>query len=64
MRLHISDRVKELMSQRMILVEDVEQVIQWAESTGMKLTHTGTGHALAHYRPGTVTYWIEYSAGT
>jgi hypothetical protein len=45
----------------MILVEDVEQVIQWAESTGTKLVQKKTGHVLAHYRPGTVTYWVEYS---
>jgi len=59
--LHISDRVRELMAQRMILVEDVEQVIQWAESSGTKLVQKNTGHFLAHYRPGTVTYWVEYS---
>jgi NADPH-dependent glutamate synthase beta subunit-like oxidoreductase len=59
--LRISDGVRELMAQRMILVEDVEQVIQWAESTGTKLVQKKTGHVLAHYRPGTVTYWVEYS---
>ena len=60
--LHISDEVRELMSQRMILAEDVEQVIKWAESTGNRLMHRTTGHFLAHYRPGTVTYWVEYAA--
>ena len=60
--LRIPDRVRELMAQRMILVEDVQQVVQWAESTGTKLVHKTTGHSLAHYRPGTVTYWVEYSA--
>jgi len=60
--LHISDKVRDLMAQRMILVEDVQQVIQWAESTGTKLVQKQTGHFLAHYKPGTVTYWVEYSA--
>jgi Fe-S oxidoreductase len=60
--LRISHEVRELMAQRMILVEDVEQVIQWAESTGARLVQKKTGHVLAHYRPGTVTYWVEYSA--
>ena len=60
--LRISDGVRELMAQRMILVEDVEQVIQWAESTGARLVQKKTGHFLAHYRPGTVTYWVEYSS--
>jgi Fe-S oxidoreductase len=59
--LHISARVRELMAQRMVLVEDVEQVIQWAETSGTKLVQKKTGHFLAHYRPGTVTYWVEYS---
>jgi hypothetical protein len=59
--LHISDGVRELMAQRMILVEDVEHVIRWAESAGNKLLQKKTGHFLAHYRPGTVTYWVEYS---
>ena len=62
-KLHISDEVRDLMERRMILVEDLQQVIQWAESTGTKLVQKKTGHYLAHYRPGTVTYWVEYSAG-
>ncbi len=49
------------MQERMILVEDLQKVIQWAESTGNKLVHSETGHSLAHYRPGAVTYWVEYS---
>lgn len=61
--LHIPEALRELMERRMILVEDVQQVIQWAEKTGAKLVHRTTGHSLAHYRPGTVTYWVEYSAG-
>jgi glutamate synthase (NADPH/NADH) small chain len=59
--LHISDQVRELMEKRMILVEDVQQVVQWAEKTGRKLVHRQTGNLLAHYRPATVTYWVEYS---
>ncbi|MFH0821196.1 MAG: amine oxidase, partial [Pseudomonadota bacterium] len=59
--LHISEQVRELMAQRMILVEDLEQVIRWAELTGTKLQRKNTGHFLAHFRPGTVTYWVEYS---
>jgi glutamate synthase (NADPH/NADH) small chain len=57
----IPDSVRDLMAQRMILVEDLEQVIGWAESAGTKLVQKKTGHFLAHYRPATVTYWVEYS---
>jgi glutamate synthase (NADPH) small chain len=59
--LRIPDAVRQLMEQRMILVEDLRQVIEWAESSGNKLVNRESGHALAHFRPGTVTYWVEYS---
>ena len=62
-KLSIPDKVRDVMERRMILVEDLLQVIQWAESSGSKLVQRKTGHYLAHYRPGTVTYWVEYSAG-
>lgn len=60
-KLYISDEVREIMEKRMILVEDLQHVIDWAERTGAKLVHRETGHFLAHYRPTTVTYWVEYS---
>jgi len=59
--LTISEKVRQLMEQRMILVEDLQQVIQWAEKTGSKLVGARTGNFLAHYTPTTVTYWVEYS---
>lgn len=59
--LSVSEKVRGLMEQRMILDEDLQQVIQWAERTGNKLVNQETGHSLAHYRPGAVTYWVEYS---
>ncbi len=59
--LRIPEGIRELMQDRMILVEDLQKVIQWAESTGNKLVHSETGNTLAHYRPGAVTYWVEYS---
>jgi len=36
-------------------------VIEFAERTGQKLKHPQTGHFLAHYRPVSVTYWVEYA---
>lgn len=60
-QLHISKDVLDLMEQRMILTEDVRQVLDWAEKTGFKLVSRDSGHFLAHYTPTTVTYWVEYS---
>lgn len=46
---------------RLILVEDLRQVIAFAERTGNKLRSRETGHWLAHHRLNVVTYWVEYS---
>ncbi len=62
MRIEIPDSVRLLMEQRMILVEDVHQVISHAETSSEKMLDQATGHRIAHYRPGCVTYWVEYSA--
>ncbi|MBI5571124.1 MAG: 4Fe-4S dicluster domain-containing protein [Desulfomonile tiedjei] len=60
-RLNISEHVRALMEQRMILIEDVQKVIAWAEKSGTKLVAHDSGHFLAHHTPTTVTYWVEYS---
>ncbi|MGB6067227.1 MAG: pyridine nucleotide-disulfide oxidoreductase/dicluster-binding protein [Desulfomonilaceae bacterium] len=60
-KLHIPEHVRESMEQRMILTEDIRQVIEWAERTGFKLVSGDSGHFLAHHTPTTVTYWVEYS---
>ena len=49
------------MEDRLILVEDLQQVIDFAEKTGNKLVDGKTGHFFAHFKPTSVTYWIEYS---
>jgi hypothetical protein len=60
-QLLITDAVAERLEQRLILVEDIQQVIEFAERTGRKLLDPESGHFLAHYRPTSVTYWVEYS---
>jgi glutamate synthase (NADPH/NADH) small chain len=59
--LNIPPDVQSRMEERLILVEDIQQVIAHAESTGKKLLNPQTGHFLAYHRPGNVTYWVEYS---
>jgi hypothetical protein len=61
--LDIPEDVCILMERRMILTEDLEQVIRHAETTGVKLVNAQSGRFLAHWRPAAVTYWVEYSKG-
>ncbi|MCE5336104.1 MAG: FAD-dependent oxidoreductase [Desulfobacteraceae bacterium] len=61
-RLRISDDVQQLMEDRLILIEDLQQVIDAAERSGYKLLDPVTGHFIAHDKPAGVTYWVEYSA--
>ncbi|MEG6511685.1 4Fe-4S dicluster domain-containing protein [Desulforamulus ruminis] len=57
----ISEKIRELMEDRLILVEDLQRVIEFAERTGKKMYHHQTGHFLAYYKPVSVTYWVEYT---
>lgn len=60
-RLNVSDELQQRMEERLILVEDLQQVIESAERTGYKLLDPDTGHFVAHLKPASVTYWVEYS---
>jgi len=60
-RLLISAKVQALMEKRLILVEDVQQVIEHAERTGARFQNRDSGHLLAGYKPASVTYWAEYT---
>ena len=60
--IEIPVEVRTQMEQRMILTDDVRQVIEHAEKSGEKILDQSTGHYIARFRPGGVTYWVEYSA--
>jgi glutamate synthase (NADPH) small chain len=60
-QLIIPREVQEMLEARQILVEDIQQVIEYAERCGSKLINKTTGRFLAYYKPGAVTYWVEYS---
>lgn len=60
-RIVLAEGVRERMEDRLILVEDVQRVIEFAERTGGKLLNRKTGHWLAYFKPSAVTYWVEYS---
>ncbi|HEX7555584.1 MAG TPA: hypothetical protein VF338_03090, partial [Leptolinea sp.] len=57
----ISDEVRSIMEDRLILVEDIRKVIDYAERTGLMLANRHNDHLLAYFCPGYVTYWVEFS---
>ncbi len=59
--LRISAEVREILEQRQILDEDIQQVLDYADKTGRKLLNRQTGHFVAHHKPTRVTYWVEYT---
>lgn len=61
LKLQISEDVRQLLEERMILIQDVRRTIEYAESTGDKLENSITGRSLASFRSACVTYWVEYS---
>jgi glutamate synthase (NADPH/NADH) small chain len=63
-KLEISREVAERLDRRRILVEDLQLVIEHAETSGEKLFHPQSGHYKACHAPYKVTFWVEYSPAT
>lgn len=59
--LEFSEDVAERVDRRLILEEDIREVIAYAERTGNRFRNPETGHLLAYHRPANVTYWVEYT---
>jgi len=60
--LRISDETRKLLDERRVLDEDIREVLGFVEKgTGNKLLNKSNGHFLAHHKPVSVTYWVEYS---
>jgi len=60
--LQMSEEVERLVEYRHILKEDLQKTIHHAETTGEKFINPSTSRSLASFRPGRVTYWVEYSS--
>jgi Fe-S oxidoreductase len=60
MRLVIPVEVRSVLEARLILDDDIRQVIRHAQTTGRRLRHAEAGHCLAYHKIGSVTYWVEY----
>jgi glutamate synthase (NADPH) small chain len=56
----LSEGIKDLMENRWILLQDIEQVIENAEANDEKFVNPENGHNLARKRFGSTTYWVEY----
>lgn len=59
--LQIDPDVETLLETRRILNEDIEKVLQHAETGGQIFRHQDTGHLLACFRPYQTAFWVEYS---
>ena len=60
-RLVLPEPILKEVEERLILVEDMQKVIEHAERTGKRMFNSSTHHYLAYYKPGSVTYWVEYT---
>lgn len=58
--IYVTEDVQRLLEERRILREDLQRTIEYSETTGARLVNSKTGHLLASFRPGHVTYWVEY----
>lgn len=56
----LSNEIKDLMEDRWILLQDVEEVIKNAEASGEKFINPANKHYLARKELTNVTYWVEY----
>jgi Fe-S oxidoreductase len=57
----LSQELRDLIESRLILVEDIQKVIEHAETTREFFIDQESGHALASFKPNLITYWVEYS---
>ena len=59
-QVNIPEDVRNIMEERMILTEDVMNVIAYAETSGNRLKNGETGCYIAYLQLLNVTYWVEY----
>jgi len=60
-RLVLPDEIQNQIEERLILEEDIQKVLEYAERTGKRMFNPASGHYLAYYKPTSVTYWVEYT---
>lgn len=60
-RLVVADDLRRRLDDELVLESDLVAVVAAAEAGGARLLDPETGHLIAHARPASVTYWVEYS---
>jgi len=53
--------IRSVLENRLILVEDVQKVIEHAETSSEKFVNQENNHILASFKPNLITYWVEYT---
>lgn len=56
----VADAVRADIERKLLLVDDIAEVIAEAQRTGRVLKDRASGHLTASGRIGTVTTWVEY----
>ena len=59
--LTLSAELRALIESRLILVEDIQKVIEHAETSGERFINQENNHTLAYFKPNSITYWVEYA---
>lgn len=59
-KLIISEELLQKLNSKLILDEDILNVIEYCESTGNKLLNPKTGEFIGHLKQGIITYWVTY----
>jgi hypothetical protein len=57
----LSPELRSLLEERLILVEDVQKVIEHAETNAEFFVNEENSHRLAFFKPNLITYWVEYT---
>lgn len=60
-RLVLPMEVQQIVEDRLVLVEDMQKVLEYAETSHKRMFNSKTGHYLASFKPNAVTYWVEYT---
>lgn len=57
----LSPELRSLLEERLILVEDVQKVIEHAETNAEFFVNEENSHRLAFFKPNLITYWVDYT---